>query len=78
MWLATQMLGWPLEFCEGLAARGLFVVRFDHRDVGLSTHLNDSRVPDLHAAFAGDTSSAAYTLSDMARDTVADDVMRAG
>jgi pimeloyl-ACP methyl ester carboxylesterase len=70
MGLATQMLGWPDGFCEALAGRGHLVVRFDNRDVGLSTHLHDAPLPDVMAAFAGDTSSASYTLSDMARDTV--------
>ena len=70
MGLATQMLGWPDGFCVALAERGHFVVRFDNRDVGLSTHLHGAPPPDVVAAFAGDTSSASYTLSDMARDTV--------
>jgi pimeloyl-ACP methyl ester carboxylesterase len=70
MGLATQMLGWPDEFCAQLAGRELFVVRFDNRDVGLSTHLDDAGAPDVPAALMGDTSSAAYTLSDMARDVV--------
>ena len=69
MGLGTQMLGWHDEFCAGLAERGLFVVRFDNRDIGLSTHLHDAPAPDLAAAVTGDTSSASYTLSDMARDT---------
>ena len=68
MGLATQMLGWPDEFCEGVAARGLSVVRFDNRDIGLSTHLHGAPPPDVAAAMMGDTSSASYTLSDMARD----------
>jgi pimeloyl-ACP methyl ester carboxylesterase len=70
MGLATQMLGWPDEFCAGLAERGNFVVRFDNRDVGLSTHLADAPPGDLMAAVQGDSSSASYSLSDMARDTV--------
>ena len=37
MGLATQMIAWPDELCEGLARRGLFVVRFDNRDVGGSS-----------------------------------------
>jgi pimeloyl-ACP methyl ester carboxylesterase len=41
MGLATQMLGWPEEFCSALVARGLHIIRFDNRDVGLSTHLHD-------------------------------------
>ena len=69
MGLATQMLGWADEFCAGLAARGLSVVRFDNRDIGLSTHLHDAPEPDVMAAVGGDLSSASYTLSDMARDT---------
>jgi pimeloyl-ACP methyl ester carboxylesterase len=68
MGLATQMLGWPDDFCAGLAERGLSVIRFDNRDIGLSTHLYDAPPPDIAAAMAGDASSASYTLSDMARD----------
>ena len=37
MGLATQMIAWPEAFCDGLAARGFRVIRFDNRDVGLST-----------------------------------------
>jgi pimeloyl-ACP methyl ester carboxylesterase len=70
MGLATQMLGWPQGFCEGLAERGFHVVRFDNRDVGLSTHLDDKPAGDLGALLRGDLSSASYTLSDMATDTV--------
>jgi pimeloyl-ACP methyl ester carboxylesterase len=70
MGLGTQMLGWPDGFCSALVARGLQVIRFDNRDVGLSTHLRDAPPADVGAAMAGDTSSAAYTLSDMAADTV--------
>lgn len=47
----------PHDFCAGLSERGLQVVRFDNRDVGLSTHLNS----------AGDNPE--YTLLDMADDT---------
>ncbi|UBU14864.1 alpha/beta fold hydrolase [Nonomuraea gerenzanensis] len=51
-------------------ARGCAPIRFDNRDAGLSTHFHDAPVPDLSAALAGDLSSAAYTLSDLAADTV--------
>src|SRR4051812_49544001 len=53
MGLATQMIGWPDEFCQGLAERGLFVVRFDNRDIGLSTHLDDRGAPDIMAVGGG-------------------------
>jgi pimeloyl-ACP methyl ester carboxylesterase len=69
MGLATQMLGWPDGLCEALAERGHHVVRFDNRDVGLSTHLHDAPQPDLAAAMTGDLSSASYLLADLAHDT---------
>jgi pimeloyl-ACP methyl ester carboxylesterase len=68
MGLGTQMLGWPDEFCRALEAHGLYVIRFDNRDIGLSTHLHDAPAPDVMAAVAGDTRSASYTLTDMAAD----------
>jgi pimeloyl-ACP methyl ester carboxylesterase len=71
MGLATQMLAWHEEFCQALVARGLFVVRFDSRDIGLSTHLHDAPPPNVLAAFSGDMSSASYRLEDMADDTAA-------
>jgi pimeloyl-ACP methyl ester carboxylesterase len=70
MGLGTQMLGWPDGFCTALAARGVHVIRFDNRDIGLSSHLADAPMPDVRAALLGDTSSASYRLSDMAADTV--------
>ena len=46
------------------------MIRFDNRDIGLSTHLHDAPPPDVMAAFGGDLSSASYRLEDMADDTV--------
>jgi pimeloyl-ACP methyl ester carboxylesterase len=70
MGLATQMIGWPDDFCAGLAARGHFVVRFDNRDIGLSTHLHSAGAADVLAVLGGDTSSVPYALADLADDTV--------
>ena len=70
MGLATQMLAWHEDLCRELVSRGFFVVRFDNRDIGLSTHLHDAPPPDVMAALGGDTSSASYTLEDCADDTV--------
>ncbi len=71
MGLATQMLGWPDEFCEALADSGFHVVRFDNRDIGLSTHLDEAGTPDLSPLFAGQPiTSAPYSLADMADDTI--------
>lgn len=66
----SQSIAWPDAFCHALVERGLHVIRFDNRDVGLSTHFADAPPPDLPGALAGDLSSASYTLSDMAADTV--------
>lgn len=70
MGLGVQMLAWPDDFCRELAGRGYFVVRFDNRDVGGSTHFTEAPEPDFLAALAGDSSTAAYRLEDMAADTV--------
>jgi len=70
MGLGTQMLGWDDEFCREIADRGHHVVRFDNRDVGLSTHLHDAPTPDPQGAMGGDVSSASYRLEDMADDAV--------
>lgn len=71
MGLATQMIAWREPFCQLLADRGFHVIRFDNRDIGLSTLIEGGPRPDLLAALGGDTSSASYTLDDMADDTAA-------
>lgn len=54
--LGTQMIWWREEFCEKLVDKGFNVIRFDNRDVGLSTK--------------GKEVSAPYTLEDMADDAI--------
>jgi pimeloyl-ACP methyl ester carboxylesterase len=68
MGLGGQMLHWDAKLCALLAGRGFQVIRYDNRDVGHSTQIDDGPEPNLLAAMAGDTSSASYTLSDMAAD----------
>lgn len=68
MGLGAQLIQWPDGFCDELVRRRLHVIRFDNRDVGQSTRFHGT--PNFMAALAGDFSSAAYTLSDMASDTV--------
>ncbi len=65
--LATQMISWLEPFCELLASRGFFVIRFDNRDVGLSTWMESAGPPDISAAFRGE-GHPAYQLDDMADD----------
>ena len=71
MGLGAQMILWDEEFCAMLAARGFYVIRYDNRDVGLSTKMEGAPAPDIAAAMTGDTSSASYTLADMADDGIA-------
>ncbi len=74
MGLGTQLIAWPDVFCEGLAKRGFRVIRFDNRDVGLSTKIEGGPPVDIGAAFAnlmaGKPVVAPYKLADMAKDAV--------
>ena len=74
MGLGTQMIAWPDAFCLTLAQRGFRVVRFDNRDIGLSTKIENAALVDLVAAFsramAGKPVEAPYTLDDMAADAI--------
>jgi pimeloyl-ACP methyl ester carboxylesterase len=67
MGLATQMVGWHDDFCEQLAARGFFAVRFDNRDIGRSQAM-DYPVPTLKQLLLRDKRAAGYTLEHMAQD----------
>ena len=74
MGLGAQMVAWDADFCEGLVDRGFFVIRFDNRDVGLSTKIDvgdldvDGRAHE--GARRASTSTAPYLLTDMAADAV--------
>lgn len=77
MGLGTQMTAWEEDFCRLLVAHGYYVIRFDNRDIGLSTHLSQAGLPDIKAlmmrALIGldiAPASVPYTLADMAVDTV--------
>ena len=70
MGLATQMIAWHEDFCEELAGRGFHVVRFDNRDIGLSTHI-DNRPPTTKEMLLRRTPPGQYSLSDMADDAAA-------
>lgn len=72
MGMGAQMVGWDEEFCEAIAERGHFVIRFDNRDSGKSTRFDRAGVPDVMAAMTRawlrKPVQAPYLLSDMARD----------
>ena len=76
MGFTAQLTLWPDGFCQAIADRGRYVIRFDNRDCGLSSKLDGVAVdmgalmtavalnrPDL-------TPPVPYTLSDMANDAV--------
>lgn len=77
MGLGAQMVFWRPEFCEQIAAHGYRVIRFDNRDIGLSSKL-DGTAPgggplplNLLRHFLGmAVPGTAYTLVDMADDAI--------
>ena len=74
MGLGTQLIGWPIALCEGLAARGFRVIRFDNRDIGLSEKMENAHVPQAATLMLRSKLrlplNVPYTLVDMARDMV--------
>src|SRR6476661_5715812 len=68
MGLGTQMIGWHEDFCRELVARGFFVIRYDNRDSGRSTHFESVRPPTPGQLLRRRIPNAAYTLDDMADD----------
>ena len=60
--LGSQCINYKSEWCEMFVAAGFHVIRFDNRDVGLSTHFADAPLDDK---------GTAYSLADMAADAVA-------
>ncbi len=74
MGLGAQLLLWPEEFCRELADAGHYVIRFDNRDVGLSSKITHGGKPRLmRAALASSLRlpvRAPYTLDDMAHDAL--------
>jgi pimeloyl-ACP methyl ester carboxylesterase len=76
MGLGAQLLLWRPAFCERLVARGLRVIRYDNRDVGLSSKTDPPEsgrpmVPRLLRFWFGLRGEAPYTLEDMADDAAA-------
>lgn len=76
MGLGAQMLLWRTGFCEQLVDQGLRVIRYDNRDVGLSSktdrHPSPQPLPTRMArSFLGLPSRSSYRLEDMADDAAA-------
>jgi pimeloyl-ACP methyl ester carboxylesterase len=76
MGLGAQLLFWREDFCRKLVDQGLRVIRYDNRDVGLSSHFDGqhtlgSQVGNMVRSVLGVKSPSVYTLEDMADDAAA-------
>lgn len=56
MGACAQGVIWDKTFCERLARKGFYVIRYDHRDIGLSSSFDFEKNP--------------YDLMDMAKDAI--------
>ena len=74
MGLGAQLTRWPEPFHKGLVDAGFYVIRYDHRDVGLSTRLDHAGSPPLASAALraalGLPITAPYKLDDLAADAI--------
>lgn len=74
MGFAGQLILWDEELCKQIAQRGHYVIRYDNRDVGLSTKIDDAGVPDImkiiETLMMGEPVHPPYTIEDMADDAV--------
>jgi pimeloyl-ACP methyl ester carboxylesterase len=73
MGVGAQLPMWPDGFCAHLVERGYRVIRFDHRDSGLSSKLDGRRAkgsvyPRVLRYLLGRGSPVPYTLVDLAED----------
>ena len=69
-----QLTFWDEKLCQQLAQQGHYVIRFDNRDAGLSSKIEEVGVPDIMQTIKiqmkGETIKAPYTIEDMADDAV--------
>jgi pimeloyl-ACP methyl ester carboxylesterase len=74
MGLGGQLIHWDDGFCRQLADKGLFIIRYDHRDSGLSTKYEQAEaagpVDFIDALGQGRSNDPPYSLNDMADDAV--------
>jgi len=71
---SAQMIAWDEELCREFAKKGFYVIRFDNRDVGLSSKMDEVHVPEIMDVYnlisQGKEIEAPYSLDDMADDAI--------
>ncbi len=70
MGLGAQMIRWDDAFCQAIASQGRWVIRFDNRDVGLSTKFDEAGTPSIMSLIQGQKVNVPYKLKDMTADAV--------
>jgi proline iminopeptidase len=74
MGLGMQLISWPQDLVDGLVEQGYYVIRYDNRDIGLSSKLSQFKKPNLALAYMksllGWKRPGGYTLNDMADDAL--------
>ncbi len=84
MGLGSQMIFWPDSLLFRLLDAGFFIIRFDNRDIGLSSKFQDGEhhshyqtiygilkmMLRMQLGLSNKTEPVAYTLIDMAEDTI--------
>jgi pimeloyl-ACP methyl ester carboxylesterase len=72
--IIAQLTFWDEKLCQQLAQQGHYVIRFDNRDAGLSSKIEEAGVPDImqtiETKMKGETINPPYTIEDMADDAV--------
>ena len=72
--LGSQLIHWQDEFCQQIADKGFYVIRYDNRDSGLSTKFeglsSEEIMEKIMALFSGEKVSVPYTIEDMSNDAV--------
>ena len=72
MGLGAQLVAWDVDLCESLVDRGFFVIRYDNRDVGLSTKVPVDESVDvgteLMKIISGEKVEPPHLIADMAAD----------
>ena len=73
MGLGMHLIGWPDGFCKLLTDRGYRLIRFDNRDMGLSSKIDAAGVPKIFGVMndvaEGKQPVVPYLIRDMAADT---------